>query len=363
VHIPEIGYGTVSKRIHETAVKNRIPINVSIEVTPRCNLECVHCYIKESCSNKQTEKELSAKEWYKIIDQVNDQGGLWLLLTGGEPFIRKDFLDIYLYAKRKGMMVAINTNGTLITPEIADVLAEWTPFVVEITLYGRSQKVYEEITGVPSSYAKSMRAVELLMERKIPLNLKTTVLTLNKDELFEIKAFAESLGVKYRFDPILNRRIDGGTQPLAYRLTPEQVVTLDKKDSKREAAWKEVFNRFKGKQLLQPEYIFQCGAGVTMCHIDSTGHLCICMMSRFPNYDLRQGSFAEGWNSFVRKIRETKWSVDNGCQKCDLVLFCNVCPGRALVEAGDLQSPVEYLCKVAHLRAEKLMPSSDFVNN
>ena len=139
--------------------------------------------------------------------EVTDAGCLWLLLTGGEPLLRRDFLDIYTYAKRKGLILTLFTNGTLITPRIADYLAEWRPFNIEITLYGATQETYERVTGIPGSYARCRRGIDLLLERKLPLNLKTMVMTLNHHELDQMKSLAASLGVQFRFDPIMQRSV------------------------------------------------------------------------------------------------------------------------------------------------------------
>lgn len=83
--------------------------------------------------------ELTYKEHCRILDEVSAAGCLQVCFTGGEMFIRKDFLDIYTYAKRKGMLVTLFTNGTLSTPQITDYLVNWRPFSIEITLYGHSK--------------------------------------------------------------------------------------------------------------------------------------------------------------------------------------------------------------------------------
>ena len=108
-----------------------------------------------------------------------DEGCRWLLLTGGEPFLRPDFLDIYTNANKKGLLLTLFTNGTLLTPRSADLLAERRPFAIEITLYGATQQTYERITGIPGSYARCRRGIDLLLERNLPLKLKTMVMTLN----------------------------------------------------------------------------------------------------------------------------------------------------------------------------------------
>ena len=141
-HIPSIEYGEFSKRIHEKSIDSRMPVVGTFDITSRCNLKCIHCYINGTCSGN----ELTYQEICDILDQIADEGCLWLVITGGEPLMRPDFMDIYRYAKNKGIFVTLFTNGTLITPEIADFLAEFPPFAIEISLYGMSSISYEKVT-------------------------------------------------------------------------------------------------------------------------------------------------------------------------------------------------------------------------
>jgi radical SAM protein with 4Fe4S-binding SPASM domain len=351
-HIPVINYGDFSKRFHERVADKRIPITGSIEVTARCNLRCVHCYINLPLNDRTAqEKELTYKEFCNIIDQIVDEGCLWLLLTGGEPFIRQDFLDIYIYAKKKGLLITVFTNGTTITPRIADYLAEWRPFSLEITLYGRTKKIYESVTGVPGSYEKCMQGIELLLQRKIPLKLKTMVMTLNKHEIWDMKKYAEELGVEFRFDPVLNMRIDGDHKPADFRISPEEVVDLDLNDEKRIKEWREFCDKFGGAPQ-NPEYIYQCGAGKGTFHIDPYGKLSACMMTRYSSFDLREDSFIRGWQEFIPDVLSQKWLKETPCKTCELLSLCGQCPGFAKMEYGRQEEQVEYLCQIAHMRAE-----------
>jgi MoaA/NifB/PqqE/SkfB family radical SAM enzyme len=113
------------------------------------------------------ERELTCQEFCNILDQIVDEGCLWLLLTGGEPFIRSDFIDIYTHAKKKGFLITLFSNGTTITPRIADYLADWRPFSLEISLYGSTQETYERITGITGSHSRCMHGIELLLEHNI----------------------------------------------------------------------------------------------------------------------------------------------------------------------------------------------------
>ena len=350
-HIPEIRYGDFSKRLHEKVAGKRIPISGSMEVTARCNNNCVHCYINLPANDRAAaEKELSYWEICGIVDQLVDEGCLWLLLTGGEPFVRPDFLDIYTYIKKKGMLITIFTNGTLITPRIADYLTEWHPFDLEITLYGMTKQTYEQVTRVPGSYERCMRGIDLLLEREVPFRLKAMVLTLNKHELWSMKGYAEGLGVRFRYDPLINAGLNGSKHPLNMRISPQEVAELDLEDERQLKGWQEFCDKFWGPPSI-PDALFYCGAGRDTFHIDPYGWLSVCMMSRTRSYNLRQGTFSEGWYGFIAEERKRKRAKRTKCQSCALVALCGQCPGWSQREHGDDETPVDYLCQVAHSRA------------
>jgi radical SAM protein with 4Fe4S-binding SPASM domain len=249
------------------------------------------------------------------------------------------------------MLITIFTNGTTITPRIADYLAEWRPFSLEITLYGKTKEIYESVTGVTGSYEKCIQGIEFLLQRQIPLKLKTMVMTLNKHELWEMKEYAEGLGVEFRFDPVLNIRVDGGHQPADFRISPEEVVDLDLADEKRMKEWREFCDKFLGLPK-NPEYLYQCGAGRGTFYIDQYGNMGACMMARDPSFDLRKAKFRDGWRDFIPGVIAQKWSRETPCRNCELISLCGQCPGFAQMEHGNQEEQVEYLCHIAHQRAE-----------
>src|SRR5262245_2543775 len=116
-------YTDFSAQLHGRIVAQRVPANAAIEITRRCPLECAHCYNNLPMGDVEARRgEMSYDEHCSLLDQLSDAGCLWILYTGGEIFARKDFLDIYTYAKKKGFLVTLFTNGTLITPRTADYL-------------------------------------------------------------------------------------------------------------------------------------------------------------------------------------------------------------------------------------------------
>jgi radical SAM protein with 4Fe4S-binding SPASM domain len=286
----------------------------------------------------------------RIIGESVDEGCLWLLLTGGEPLIRTDFREIYLQAKRRGMLITVFTNGTLIDAEAADFLAEWRPSSVEVTLYGATQKTYEDITRVRGSYKRCMQGIEFLLQRKVPLTLKTMAMRQNIHEIPMMREYAERIGLEFRFDPLINARLDGDRGPFSSRLGVEDVLRLDREDGMR---WREM-EKLCREDAGDPAsaMLYSCGAGDTSFHVDPYGNLCMCVMARNQSYDLRDGRFGEGWSVFLRSVKARSPGTENRCSTCGLRSLCGQCPGWSQVEHGDDETPVAFLCEIAYNRAE-----------
>ena len=351
----EQSYGAFSEALHQRVAGSRAPLNVTFEVTRRCPLECSHCYNNLAMGDRKAQlEELTTAEHRRILDEMAAAGSLFILYTGGEIFARRDFLDIYTHAKRSGFIITLFTNGTLITDAIADYLAEWRPFALEITLYGRTRATYERFTGVPGSFDRCMRGIRLALERKLPLRLKTVAVTLNKHEIWDMQRYAEELGVEFRFDAMVNPRIDCSQSPLGVRLTPEECVEFDLQDERRMAEW-----RLFAKQFLRPvhspetsDQLYHCGGGVDSFAINPYGEMSICVLSQQDRYDLRTGTIQDGWEQFLRKVRDKKKITRlTKCISCELKAMCGMCPANGELENGDPEAPVDFLCQVAHLRA------------
>ena len=210
--------------------KRHIPLSGQIELTYRCNLNCIHCYCQDlGCIRR----ELTTKEWMAILDMLQTEGCLYLTFTGGEPLVREDFLEIYAYAKRKGFMITLFTNGQALTAKLINYLVKSPPSSMEITLNGISQKTYEFITQVPGSFVKVMNAIKQAKEKKIPFILKTNCLKQNKSEIVRIKAFTEELFAKlprnrhrFKYSPLIYPKYNRDKTPCNYRLTPADLLEV-----------------------------------------------------------------------------------------------------------------------------------------
>ena len=345
--IPDINYGDFSKRLHQAVVRNRIPVGGSIDLTNRCNLRCVHCYINDS----KSQDELNTGELTGILDEIADEGCLWMLFSGGEPLLRKDFRDIYLHAKKRGFLINLFTNATLITEDIADYLADWRPFAVEVSLYGLSEETYASVTGVKGAFERCMQGIEMMRERDIPLRLKSMILTLNKHELEGMIEFARERDVEFRYDTNIHARVDGSDDPNRYRLEPMEVIKMDYADKRRIKALRQ-FVDYASKAKLNKKHVFHCGGGLNSFHIGADGLLYLCMMYRKQGYNLRKGSFADGWNDFIPGIRYREIEGEYRCSQCEHFFLCGQCPGWGQLENGDELKASDFLCRLAHLRAD-----------
>jgi MoaA/NifB/PqqE/SkfB family radical SAM enzyme len=348
-------YTDFSAHLHEKVVARRAPLNVTIEMTRRCPLDCSHCYNNLPMGDLEAKSgELTTEEHLRLLDDLADAGCLWLCYTGGEIFARRDFLEIYTYAKRKGFIITLFTNATIVTPKIADHLKEWRPFSIEVTLYGRTRETYERLTRVPGSYDRCLNGVRLLTERGLPVSMKTVAVTVNKHEVWEMKRFVErELGLPFKFDAMMTPRIDCSQSPLAVRLTPEEIVDLDVQDDGRIVEWGRFSGHFIGPTHpagLEDE-LYSCGGGVNSCAVDPQGKMSICVLSHFDTYDLRTGSITDGFDYFLQRVRGKRMTRVTKCTCCHLKGVCGMCPATAELETGDPESPVDFLCHTTHLRA------------
>jgi len=334
----------------------RVPLNGSLELTRRCNLHCVHCYLgPQELVHKNAGQEMTTAQVLGILDQVAEAGCMSLLITGGDPLLRRDFPEIYRHAKLAGLDVTVFTNGTPITDKHIALFQEYPPRMVEITLYGATADTYERITGVSGSYKLCLTGIGKLHDGGIRLGLKTMLMTLNHHEFGAMKSLADDFGAKFRSDPVLNARLDGGREPLGLRMRPVEAIRLEFSIPQRRQQWIDFRRRYPRISSLKK--LVECGAGKTVFHIDAYGNLQPCLMLPKFSHSLLTESFAAGW-SRMTQMREIEVRADNRCASCQLRVYCGYCPGLLEFENGDPEIPVDYLCE---LGAERLRAITSYL--
>lgn len=327
-----------------------------LELTYRCGLDCAHCYCKGS-ENKG--KELSLEEWKDILDTLHREGCLWLTLSGGDPCLREDFLRIYAYAKQKGFLIALFTNGQAFSDELIDYLAHSPPHLIEITLNGITRETYEAISRKEGSYQKAMAAVKLLAAKNLPLVIKTNCLKQNKDELVRIKQWTENLLGKpqgnrhfFKYDTMIYPRLNGDTAPCRHRLSAEEMLTLRKEDAEIWAEYQEGLHHTSLQITGDGSFLYRCNVWETQFFINPYGRLKFCQWTERFSVDLRATSFAEGFYNLFPRVRAERFKTGSRCRGCSRRAVCYFCPPRAYLETGNEETPVPYYCALAEA-AEK----------
>lgn len=337
------------QQFNRKAVQSRVPLSGSIDLTYRCNLRCVHCYLgPQSLIQQKLEQEMDTSRILSVIDEITEAGCLYLLITGGEPLLRKDFSEIYNHAKTNGLLVTVFTNGTLITDEVLSLFNDLPPYIVEISLYGATASTYESITRVPGSYERCLHGIRRLLDHNINVRLKTILMTLNRHEFFDIEDMAKKFGIKFRFDAAIFPCLNGDKSPLSLRVSPKDAIEKEFSDVYRVKQWEKYFQRTNGQSL--SDRLYNCGAGVTGFHIDPYGNLKPCLMVKNITCNLSNNTFWAGWSNSISRVRDKKAGNVYNCNQCKKRHLCGFCPAFFELENGAEDVRSEYLCAMGKHR-------------
>lgn len=316
-------YSKLWQKIHLEAAKKGLPLRVMFELTYRCNFKCKHCYVPDSY--RAGRKEIKTKEVFYILNQLRDNGCLYLGFTGGEPFMRKDILDILYYAKKCGFQIIIYTNASLIDEKIARELGRVGLNKVDITIPAISSRVFDSISGIKGSRDKTFNAIDYLRRFSVPLGFKTSLLRSNHPEIKRISKFSSSLGLPHRFYDVLSPRLDGSQEPLKY--SSRKKGTLSDKDITQDFLKLSI-----GAKDMDLTELFRCGAGLSQAAITPKGELKMCIMIDYPKLALTKAPFKRAWRKMRGIVTSLKPDEDYQCYRCALKSYCSWCPARSWIK-------------------------------
>jgi radical SAM protein with 4Fe4S-binding SPASM domain len=336
--------------------------SLDLELTERCNNNCIHCYINLPVDDSAKERELTTPKIKDILTEAASLGCFTVRLTGGEPLLREDFEEIYIFARRLGLKVLLFTNATLITPPLADLLFRIPPGEkVEVSVYGMSKKSYEAVTRTLGSFKAAMRGIKLLQNKEVPFIVKAAFLPQNRCELDEFETWASTIpwmdkapSYSAFFDLRARRDSEEKNKLIKkLRVPPEEAVQVLSRDRNR---YLQEMKQFCAKFMRATDNkIFSCGLSHGGC-VDAYGNFQPCMLLRHPDtvYDLRTGYLREALVEFFPRIKKMKTQNSDylaRCSRCFLHGLCEQCPGKSWMEHGTLDTPIDYFCQVAHARA------------
>ena len=322
--------------------------SLSLNLTTRCNLDCVHCY--RAPERRTRPKELTTQEWIDVVRQARDLGTMWLVLTGGEPLARPDWRELVAEFDAMGMAQHIFTNGTYIDEPAADFLARHRVHRVQISLLGATAPVHDKLTQVKGSFDKTKVAISFLAERHIVVDVVCTVMKHNAREVADFISLVRDMGANPMLGLHVYSGFDGHTSPMGLTASDEELL--------------EVMNlaRSEGVQTttvtdecLDPsakaEETSICGAGQRSVAVNADGTVWPCVSWPLVVGDVRHQSVAEIWHHSreLHRVRGYRRSDLEACVACDLAGWCTHCPASALLEGKTVLEPSEVDCRMARL--------------
>src|SRR5438270_7379840 len=198
--------------MNDKAMALGIPLSVHIDVTYRCNERCVHCYLDHDDLGEMTTAEIK-----DILNQLAEAGVFFLVLSGGEVLMRRDFFDIVEHARGLLFNVKIKTNGVMIREPEARRIRELGVEQIQISVYSHRPEVHDAITKLPGSLKRTIQAIRFLKSQGLKVTMANVLMTENLGDGAGVIALAKELGVYYTLDPTITPKLDGDTSILALR--------------------------------------------------------------------------------------------------------------------------------------------------
>ena len=347
----------LTEYLHMKASRTKTPISGTFELSPLCNMDCKMCYIKMSKEKQESIARLRTKEeWIELAQKAKEKGMLFLLLTGGEPFLVKDFKELYIELHKMGFCISINSNGTMIDEDVIEWLKHYPPMRINMTLYGASNETYGRLCNNPKGFTQVTKAISLLKENNIQVKLNCSVTPYNKDDLKQMMDFADEhdlviQATSYMFPPLRKDETKIGQND---RFNAEDAALYGAYIS----AYSNGFDRFKdyieSGQLALYDADDDCGvvegdhmrcrAGITSFWMTWEGKMLPCGMIPDKGKDPWEVGFDEAWENAKNIVSEIKLPVKcAGCGKKD---ECKACAAMVYTETGTYDKVPQYRCEM-----------------
>ena len=332
-----------SARLNLLTLERNIPVSVTIELTRRCPLACLHCYLPETRGRAGQGRELSAAQWENVLAQLAAAGGLYLVFTGGEPLLRPDLTRLCAFAKKLNFDVRVFSTGLGLDRRRALELKNAGVSAFEISFYGRPA-LHDSVTGLEGSYRASLAAARLLKRAGIKVRMKVPLMRGNFTMAGFLKGLAKQEGFTIAFDPVITAANDGNAEAIGLRLSGRQLARSIK--------------LLGGSAVPQvsdgpaPAFDLLCGAGRNVCALGPDGALYPCLQLPVKLGNLTAKPFSVLWRSspWLKTWRLAGEKDLKSCAGCPDAAHCSRCPGISLVEEGDIFAANGPACSLARAR-------------
>lgn len=324
-------------------------------------MNCGMCYVRLSREEMEAQGRLrTAEEWMALGQQMERAGVLFLLLTGGEPLLHPGFREIYTALRRMGMILTVNTNGTLLSEEWAEFFGKQKPRRINVTLYDASRETYGALCGWADGYEKTVRALHLLKAAGVDVKINGSVTPLNVQDMDAIYALGRELDMPVHMDTYMvpctrerSRAFDPGA-----RLSPEEAARARVKALRMEMP-EEQFRLFAAQSMesiRHPAFPYgremSCMAGKCSFAVNWQGEMRPCVTLNAPSVPVFERGFETAWQEITSAIRPLR--IHEKCAGCALRPVCDTCAASAFWETGAADGVPEYLCRYAEETAKLL---------
>ncbi|PMP65405.1 MAG: heme b synthase [Thermodesulfobacterium geofontis] len=351
-----------------------VPKLIAWELTRTCNLDCIHC--RAAASKGPYEGELTTEEVFRILEEIREVAQPIIILTGGEPLLRKDIFDIARKCVELSFKPVLATNGTLIDERVANLIKESGIARVSISLDGATSSAHDSFRKMPGAFEGAIRGIEYLKKVEIPFQINTTITGINKEELPKIHELAIKLGAVAHHIFVLVP-VGRGKEIIKESLTPEEYEKIlnwfyeqrGKSHLQLKATCAPTYYRIlrerakaEGKKVTFETFGLDavtrgCLAGTGFCFISHRGIVQTCGYLEIPCGDLRKQTFKEVWeNSEVFKNLRDFTKYKGRCGKCEYIRVCGGCRARAFEATGDYLEE-EPLCLYEPMRSKRTLAS------
>ena len=315
---------------------------------------------EERESGRLISKELNTQQWIELARQVADAGTVNLLITGGEPMVRKDFCQIYREIYQMGFIITLYTNATLVTDEIMQTLKKYPPHRIGITLYGASDETYQKVCGA-RCFKRVLEGSRKLATLPSVIEFRTTLI---KDNLGDLESIEELVRREFgtdvtHTDTVFRSVRDGCSNVESCRLSPEEMVDLTLK------RMVEKVRGYLSDTILQNvEFYLKkerahcitgntrysllgCSSGMDSYTITWDGKLIGCQLLDTFYTDAVKKGFIKAWEEYPLEVKLPP--LNEECRQCSLAATCKSCPAIRIAECGNMEGIPKYFCEIEKL--------------
>lgn len=322
----------MQKYAYETAT----PIQATFELTPRCNFNCRMCYVHlkpKRIPEVGRGRELTGDEWLEIGRKAAEMGVLSLCITGGDPLCYPEFRKVWTGLSQMGFQITLQTNASMIKEEVLQLLDEYPPETVKITLYGSNDGVYKEVCKVEEGFTRTDRGIRALKEHGHTIQLVTTFIKQNRRDADQIAAYAKENNLPWYYSASCYPSLRGADSEAAECAIP----IWDEEGAEKTS---ELWNKMKSMPDDIPAKM--CSGYRTAFNISWDGYMRFCLFLNEPNIVVPGKSLETCWKELLEYWEGIRWPEE--CYVCEYKAECKRCLAHLACFSGELQKVDDNYC-------------------